>query len=177
MNIVLGSASKRKIQTTHQVVSEFIQNIHVQGSDVSSGVSETPYDQETKKGAHNRAVQARIQRPGNDMYIGLESGLVQRYGDLYEEAWACVITKDESIYFGYSSGLKVPNVLVGEMKKGTPHAELMKKFDTQLGIKTKDTWGSYSGKLISRDISLQEALRNAMIQIIAGEKSFYQMDI
>ena len=177
MTIALGSASKRKIATVEKFLKEFFPDLTLRGAEVSSGVSETPHDQETKKGAHNRAIQVRILYPDSDLCIGLESGLVQRYSELYEEAWACILSKEGKSYFGYSSGLKVPNTLVTEMKKGTPHAELMNRFDQLLGIQTKDTWGSYSGKLLSRDTSLQEALRNALIQVIAGEKSFYKMEV
>lgn len=175
MQIVLGSASKRKLQIAQTILKEFYPDAKVQGKEVSSGVSETPYDQETKMGAKNRAKQVQMLFPDSDFAIGIESGLVKRYGDLYEEAWACVMSKSGESFFGYSSGLKIPESIIREMKKGTAHADLMNQFDEQLGIKTKDTWGSYSGKLISRDVSLQEALRNALIQIKAGDKSFYKM--
>lgn len=42
----------------------------------------------------------------------LESGLVERFGQIYEEAWACVISSEMNEYFGYSSGLKVPDSII-----------------------------------------------------------------
>ena len=50
-----------------------------------------------------------------DFYVGLESGLVERYGHIYEEAWSCAITNKGKEYFGYSSGLKVPDYILKRM--------------------------------------------------------------
>ena len=37
-----------------------------------------------------------------------------------------------------------------------------------------DTWGTYSGGTISREVSLEEALRNVFIQITAPDTGFYK---
>lgn len=39
----------------------------------------------------------------------------------------------------------------------------------------RDTWGTYSGKLILRDISLAEALRNALVQTVPAKDSLYHL--
>jgi hypothetical protein len=43
------------------------------------------------------------------------------------------------------------------------------------GTLPNDTWGSYSGGVLPRTVSLEEALRNALTQVIAPPESFYKM--
>lgn len=39
----------------------------------------------------------------------------------------------------------------------------------------KDTWGDYSAGMIMRTVSLEESLRNALIQEFAPEGSYYRL--
>ncbi len=59
--------------------------IEVLGHDADSKMPEAPHDNETYEGALNRA-QACYELGGADCYVGLESGLVERYGHFFEEA-------------------------------------------------------------------------------------------
>jgi len=54
------------------------------------------------------------------------------------------------------------------------HSEVMTLIEEEYGKLPNDTWGTYSGGLILREVSLEEALRNAVIQIVAPEQSFYR---
>ena len=50
-----------------------------------------------------------------DYYVGIESGLVERYGPYFEEAWAVIIAGDGKEQIGYSSGLVLPQIVVDEL--------------------------------------------------------------
>jgi non-canonical (house-cleaning) NTP pyrophosphatase len=143
----------------------------VTGVDVPSGVPDTPWDSETKQGATNRA-----QTLAADVVyaIGLESGLVKRYGDIYEECWACV-SHDGRLYYGYSSGLQLPKYVTEKMSAlQLEHGPAMRHIRMEKGIDNdKDTWGLYSNYALLRIVSLEEALRNALIQIFAPEGHLY----
>ena len=57
------------------------------------------------------------------------------------------------------------------------HYVVMGEIDKELGFQVHDdTWGRYSKNLIARDISLSEALRNALIQFYAAEDSLYKLE-
>jgi len=57
----------------------------------NSGVSDQPLsDEETLRGALNRVVDIRRQKPRADFYIGIEGGVEDREGELHEFAWAVV---------------------------------------------------------------------------------------
>jgi inosine/xanthosine triphosphatase len=173
--IVLGSASDRKMAMAHKAARELLGEVLVKGYPASSGVPETPYDKETFDGARNRARDARTHHPDADLCIGLESGLIERYGHIFEEAWAAVLARDGKEYFGYSSGLKVPDFILRRMdEQKKPHSEIMTIIEEEFGKLPNDTWGTYSGGIIAREVSLEEALRNALIQVAAPETSFFK---
>jgi non-canonical (house-cleaning) NTP pyrophosphatase len=174
MIIAIGTKSQRKISVIEKVLKEFVpQEFQIETFAADSGVGSTPWDQETKDGALNRALntQKHIQA---DYYLGLESGLVERYGEVFEEAWACVISDDKK-YFGYSSGLKVPQYIMSRMQHDKKeHWQVMDDLNQEKGVDDDgDTWGSYSQNMIIRDISLSEAVRNALVQIFAPQESYY----
>ncbi len=174
MKIVLGSKTERKIKVVEKVLQVFFREYQLLSYKALSGVSETPWDKETYDGSINRAEDSKKNVSGVDFSIGLESGLVERYGMIFEEAWCCIILKDGKKYFGYSSGLKLPDYVTTRMKKeNLAHWQLMQLMEDEFHLDDSDTWGNYSGNLISRDVSLEEALRNALIQIKEHDKSFY----
>jgi len=176
MKIVIGTQNKRKIDTVKVVIQQILPNeeIEILPYPAKSGVSETPWDNETYDGAKNRALDCISNINNADYFLGLESGLVERYGQIYEEAWACIINSDDKEFFGYSSGLKVPDYIIGKMKDTKmEHWQVMKVLEEEHSLSKDDTWGNYSKEMIIRDISLQEAVRNAFVQIFAPQDSFY----
>jgi len=169
---ILGSTSQQKIQTVTRIVPTVTdQPYTVTGVDVPSGVPDTPWDGETKQGATNRA---RVLATDGVYAIGLESGLVERYGDIYEECWACV-AYDSRLYYGYSSGLQLPKYVTDKMSAlQLEHGPAMRQIREEKGMSNdKDTWGLYSNYVLLRTVSLEEALRNALIQIFAPEGHLY----
>ncbi len=175
MKILLGSDSERKIDVVKQVFKQYFkqEEIEIFGIKANSGVSETPYGEETYQGAKNRALFIKKESSAN-YYVGLESGLVERYGHLYEEAWAVIVTSEGTEFAGYSSGLTVPDYITNRMQtQAMEHYEAMALIEKELGELPNDTWGTYSGGQIARKVSLEEALRNAVIQILPHEGNLY----
>jgi non-canonical (house-cleaning) NTP pyrophosphatase len=173
--IVVGSASKRKIDMTAKVARDVFRDptILVEGYAAVSGVPETPFDKETFDGARNRAQDAKRHAREAECYIGLESGLIERYGHVFEEAWCAVLIHGKE-YFGYSSGLKVPDYILKRMDaQQKPHALIMTEIELEFTKTPSDTWGTYTGGQLLRETSLEEALRNALIQVIEAEGSLY----
>ncbi len=179
MKIVIGSASKRKIATADKVIcSLFVdRDVTVEGVAAQSGVPETPWDKQTFDGATARARNAKAAAADADWWIGVESGLIERYGHIYEEAWCCAISADGREYFGYSSGLKVPDVVLRRMDElKLPHHQVMKLLEEKHALVDSETWGNYSGGSLTREVSLEEAIRNAFVQVVGSEKSLYRKD-
>jgi len=114
-SLAIATKNKHKIKVVSKVFSKhFADILDVHGVDVPSMVPETPYNDETPEGAMSRCRQL-ADREGDDYCVGIESGLVERYGYLFEEVWAAVSNgAHESI--GYSSGLFVSDRVTEIMK-------------------------------------------------------------
>lgn len=172
---MVGSKNQRKIDVAEKVFKEIMntEKFEVLSCNSSSNVPETPYGKEIYEGAINRAYECIEHQKDADFYVGLESGLIERYGDVYEEAWSFVITRERREYAGYSSGLRLPDYVKKRMEEtGLEHSDAMTVIEKELGLKN-DTWSTYTGGIIPRTVSLEESLRNALIQIAANEKSLY----
>lgn len=173
IQVFLGSTSQQKLIATQSVLEKLLQTPYkIIQINIDSGVPDTPWGQQTKEGARNRAG-TQVSSPG--IHIGLESGLIQRYDNIYEEAWAC-IKKDNREFYGYSSGLLVPTYITERMKQeNIEHGPLMRKIRNETSLENdKDTWGLYSNYKILRQVSLEESLRNALVQILDDEHSLYK---
>lgn len=176
MKVIIGTKNQKKIDVASRIFKDILktQDVIVDGYNAQSGVPEAPHDHETYLGALNRATECRNVGEA-DYYIGIESGLVKRYGNMFEEAWAVVMAHDGSLMVGYSSGLMLPKAVVDRMNAGRKHNEVMAHFDKEFNLPddNRDTWSRYTGGNISRQVSLEEALRNALIQIVHSEHNLY----
>lgn len=178
VHIAIGTRNQLKLLVIEKVFGSILktQEITVEGMDCESDVPATPQGEETKTGATNRALFCQDHSVA-DYYIGIESGLVSRYDDIYEEAWACIIDNSGSLYFGYSSGLKLPPIIQKTMQEySIPHSEAMRKLQAKHGLVAGDTWGNYTENTLSRSSSILEATRNALIQIEAPSKSLFKQN-
>jgi len=174
MRVIVGTNNQKKIEVVRAVCEDWLKTeLEVEGYQAESQVPEAPHDEDTYRGALNRALDCRQSNEG-DYFIGIESGLVERYGNFFEEAWAVVIHGDKR-YVGYSSGLFLPKVVTDRMAEGVPHNKIMEQIDDELQLPpdNRDTWSRYSGKQIMRSISLEEAVRNAFLQSIPVKNSLY----
>lgn len=174
MKFLIGTNNPQKIAALKKALSDIISDdIEVEGISTDSYVPDTPYNEENKQGAYNRADKLKQHYPEH-YCIGVESGLAERYGLLFEEAWACICFEDK-VYYGYSSGLLLPAYVKRKMQEdGIEHGPAMNKIRKELKqFDDRDTWGTYSGKMVLRSVSLEEALRNTLIQIFTPPDSLY----
>lgn len=66
------------------------------GVNAASGVSDQPgTDQETERGAIQRARNARTQNPGADYWVGVEGGVADDGDEMMAFAWVAVLSGDQ----------------------------------------------------------------------------------
>jgi inosine/xanthosine triphosphatase len=97
MKVSIASKNPVKIQSVKTAFEKVFANIEIEisGIEVESGVSEQPLtDEETLKGAENRAENAQKIGEKSDFYIGIEGGL-QKLGNEYH-AFAWVVIKSSN---------------------------------------------------------------------------------
>ncbi len=176
MNLVIGTNNQQKAQTVGLVFQQLgivISSVKILSA--ASGVAEAPHGKDTYTGARNRALRCReVTKNKNDICIGIESGIVNRYGIYFEEAWAVILCETDE-YVGYSSGLVLPKKLLEIMKsKNLTHDKAIKFFDSDAErASNKDTWATYTDNALSRTLSIEEAVRNAAVQSLVHSMSMY----
>lgn len=176
MKFTLGSLSQMKLNICQKIIKQILGHtqFEIDLYPAKSQVPETPWDNQTPLGSKNRAIDSKDHQSESDYWIGLESGLIERFGHVFEEAWCCVVDKSNQEYYGYSSGLKVPDYITNRMKSAQlEHFQVMELLEKEHDLSDSDTWANYSGNKIARDISLEEALRNALIQVFSPTESLY----
>ena len=112
MYVVLGSTSPVKVNATKQAFGAYFDGVEVKALPLPSGVKAFPSsDEETLRGATNRAMKARSLEPGADFAVGLEGGLVKLEGHVLVHQIAVVI-KDDTKGIGVSQGYVAPDRLI-----------------------------------------------------------------
>ena len=176
MIFAIGTANSMKIDAATKVISRFVKKPTIVSYNAHSKVQETPIGKHTFNGACNRALET-MSNVHADFYIGIESGIIERYGTIYEEAWCCIIDGNGHRYYAYSSGLKVPELVTSAMSlKKMTHNKVMEILQKRFNLPRNDTWGNYTGNALGRSTSIEEAVRNAMIQIFPKGRSLYKLN-
>lgn len=177
MKIIIGTTSTIKINALKETISQYREllpslfNATIISYDVESLVPDTPYNAETLQGARNRAVALTIDHTTEGEYfVGLESGLVEREGAVFEECWCVIYDNEKNEYLGYSSGFMLPKNVTEHMNRGKTHIEALNILSKELGLNVHDTWSIYSHGLVSRAESIKEAFRNALLSLPVPEK-------
>jgi inosine/xanthosine triphosphatase len=171
-NVIVGSLSERKISQVREIFEERLPSVSVMGVEADSGFSDSPTGGDTYLGAKNRALFAAEQIKASDWAVGIESGLIERCGSLYEETW-CVIVHENELFSAYSSGLAVPKIIVERMQK-EEHWQIMDSLEQELNL-PHDTWANYTGGLIQRHVSIREAIRNCAYNCLPLPNSLYRL--
>ena len=103
ITVAVGSTNPIKIAAVRSVLAGVFGDAHFVPVDVPSGVPEQPWgDEQTRRGAFNRASQALAQI-GANFGVGLEGGVVETSVGLMTCAWCAIV--DERGKAGYGGGV------------------------------------------------------------------------
>lgn len=99
MKIIVASLNPVKIRATFLGFQRMFPGtpIDIQGISVPSGVSHQPMtDDETFRGATNRAQQAGRLEPGSDLWVGIEGGIQIFEKEISSFAWVVVCSQNQT---------------------------------------------------------------------------------
>ena len=121
--VVVGSTNPVKIAAVRAVIARVAPGATVHGIAVASGVPDQPWgDEETQRGAQERARQALMQEDltDADLSFGVEGGVVlQPDGSVRTCAWAVARTPDGRSGAGGSLCIQLPTAVADLVKSGT----------------------------------------------------------
>jgi inosine/xanthosine triphosphatase len=97
LSIVVASRNPVKVRAAEEGFARVFPGVTIEarGVEVASGVADQPMsDEETLRGATNRAVNARAAAPDARYWVGLEGGVHEYAGELEAFAWIVVLSDD-----------------------------------------------------------------------------------
>ena len=125
--LIVASKNPVKIKAVLEGFKKIFPNerFSVKSVDVESGVSDQPMsDEETVKGAQNRARNAQQLFPKADFAVGIEGGVEMRGTETFTFAWVVVVAKTEEGK-GKTASFQLPEKVASQLKEGKELGDVM----------------------------------------------------
>jgi len=122
MSVSVGSMNQIKVEAVRTIMERIYGNVRIIPTEVDSGVPPQPFGDDTYKGAVNRAKAAL---KGNELSVGIEAGVFEMYGHLYDVQHCAVIDRKGVITVGMSSGFRYPDKVAGLVRNGMTVGDAM----------------------------------------------------
>ena len=173
MKVLIGTNNQGKVEGAKQAFEKFYKDVKVEGTSVSSDVSDEPVNDEIYMGASNRVNNLiKYSKENNidvDFYVGVESGITNQLGK-----WCIIqiaVVKDKSGYesFGTGPAFPVSEKYVDEIIN-TDLGILMDKIFKGNGLKNeKGGIAHLTNDVITRYDLTREAIIMALTEFINGD--------
>lgn len=147
MQIAIGSKNQAKVKAVQTIFPDF----DVRSMMIDSSVSEQPYsDEETKKGAINRAKEC-MKQSSIKLAIGLEGGVMQMGNDLYLCNWGALVTRENKVYTAGGARIMLPKIIAEQLEEGKELGDVMDRYANREGIRLKEgAIGVFTNNFVSR---------------------------
>lgn len=123
MKVLIGTKNPGKINGAKQALENYFENFEIEGVNAPSLVSDQPVNMETYLGAYNRVKNTMKYAAENDidadLFMAIESGLVNNFGHWYITNVAVISDKLGNFSTGTSASFPVPEKYVSEIKEKT----------------------------------------------------------
>lgn len=168
MKIVVGSTNPTKINAVREAFEKYYPDCEVVGVSVKSGVSEQPMsEEETMRGAVNRA---KLVIGESDFGVGIEGGVTELDGKMYECAWACVVSQNGEIGLGGGLYFELPPKVAKEIRGGGELGPVMDRLTGESDVKKKSgAIGVFTKGQLSRKEAYVQLVLSAMIKFVSPE--------
>lgn len=177
IRVVVGSKNPVKVEAVRQVFEEYFANVQVVGVEVETGVDEQPRsEEETRQGAINRAKAALAD---NDYAVGLEGGVCEVAGRLFECAWVAVIKRQsekskkkkeiETIGLGGGLYFEIPPKVARRIRAGEELGPIMAELMEYDVRRTDGAIGVLSKGGLTRTQAYEQIVKMAMLKFVSGE--------
>jgi len=142
MKCYVATNNLRKIEITKTVLTEMHSQIEVVPCEANSEVSDTPWDDDTVIGAINRAKNALNLNPNADLGVGIETGLREKLGKIFEETWCCMVDREGNEFVGFASGNVVNRTRETKIIINSKGSKILEGFEGDEEIRAQSILGS-----------------------------------
>jgi inosine/xanthosine triphosphatase len=179
MQVIIASKSPVKEEAVRRAFAMLLPHEACEFACVpaQSGISDQPMsDDETRTGAIGRVAHARILVPDADYYVGLEGGVEERYGDLYNFGWVVVESREGARGYGRTFAFALPPAIRNAMiHEGLEQSHATDKVLAKSGTKTgTGTIGPLTNNTITYADWYMPAVISALLPF--ANKELYALD-
>ncbi len=160
-DIAVGSTNRVKVAAVRSVMERVYGEVRVTAVDVSSGVPDQPFGDQTHVGSANRA---RAALGDHDMAVGIEAGVFEMLDGLYDIQHCTIVDRDGVETYGHGSGFRYPDAIAELVRGGMTVGDAVHEVygDTDIG-KRQGAVGLLSKGLIDRKGLTEQSVTAAMI--------------
>jgi inosine/xanthosine triphosphatase len=165
----VGSSNSIKAEAAKNVFERTLGPADVQLISVESGVPLQPFDDDTAKGACERARRALGDA---DFGVGIEAGLIWHTGlGLYFDVQFCaIISRDNKLTVGHGSGFVYPETIIAQVLQGRPIGDIMSELTNIEKIGHKGgAIGYLSKNFLTREQLTEQAVFMALLPRLRPE--------
>lgn len=170
MNVVVASVNPVKRAAVESAFrSTFPETVlEITTERVPSGVGDQPSsDAETRRGAEQRAANARRKRTDGDYFVGLEGGVDRPGGTLTAFAWIAIYDRSGRLGVARTVSLPLPPSVETLLDSGLELGEAIDRvFDTRGSKRKGGAFGLLTGGLCTRTSVYAEAVTVALVPLI-----------
>ncbi|KAJ3526573.1 hypothetical protein NM208_g11125 [Fusarium decemcellulare] len=173
--VVIASNNAPKIKATQEGFTRMLPGSYdFQGLSVGSNVSDQPFsDEETLRGATNRARNAQTAQPQADFWVGIEGGVEDYNGAISSFAWVVVIGQDGRVGKARTSAYFLSDETCKLLKDGVELGHADDIVFGQTNSKNKQgSVGILTGGVIDRADYYTQAVVLALIPFKNGSLTF-----
>lgn len=171
--IIVGSTNPVKVGAVREVFRKIYgEKVRVEGVEVKSGVGEQPMSEdETVRGAKNRArAVMRKTQDKVDFGVGLEGGVVEIGGKLFECAWVAVKSKKGEEGLGGGLYFELPPKVAAKIRRGGELGPIMNELTGVEDVKKKmGAIGVLTKNNLSRQKAYEQIIWSAMVRFLSPE--------
>ena len=171
LKIAIGSANPTKVEAARRAAVKVWPGAEVIAVAVPSGVNEQPMsDDETIRGAVNRARNALAAVSDAQIGMGVEGGVQDTPHGLFVGGWAAVVDREGCLGIGAGGRVLLPESIARRIRSGEELGPVMDDFSGRRNVKHGEgAIGIFTAGLIERTTALETALTYALARFITPE--------
>lgn len=163
MRVAVGSTNPVKVSATRQVFNEVFGCVDIVPTQVDSKMPAQPFEDETMRGAENRAREALARREA-DYGVSIEGGIAELAGRSYNLGSVVVIDKSGFVGTGTSGWFEIPRKYLGELRAGRELADVVDEHLGTRGVgRALGAVGVFTGSRVTREDLYVHGLYMALI--------------
>jgi inosine/xanthosine triphosphatase len=165
MQICVGSNNPVKVGAVRAVFEEVYPGCSVFSEAVSSGVSAQPRsEEETRRGALNRAKLALGAQDKFDFGVGLEGGVFEIGEAMFECAWIAIVDRAGTTGLGGGLYFELPEKVAKRIRGGEELGLIMEDYVGKEVKKGSGAIGVFTKGMLTRQMAYEQIVKMALIR-------------